>query len=550
MHEVDAPARDRPTAIVNAHRPTVPSRFFQRVHRLRAPPFAPSVSAATATTPSAATPLPLGTAPNSGAIATPLAVSPARMAQSSAPIGNSPAAAPAPPTAIATNAPAVATKLMVHKTALEARRSKALTPYLASAWLRLLREANLDHKYPDLAHCIEFGFDAGIRVITSTFVPANSSTIEKFPSEFSAIIEKEYARGRHIGPLSQKQVEELIGPFQSSPLSLVPKEGKTTLRMVQNLSYPSKPIQGHHSINSTIDSDMFPCAWGTFATICLLITRLPPGSQAAIRDVAEAHRTIPILPSQWPGLVVRLPGPDSFNIDTCDCFGLRSATGIHGKVGDAGAELMRARGIGPVSKWSDDHIFFRILREKIADYNAQRRLWSASIRKNGGRLHAGGRYWYRGDTMPDGAPEEFDEDASFPVCDLSLSSPRSAADSMFSYCMDDVDRLSQELGIPWETSKDIPFASEVPFIGFLWNLTDSSVSIPARKKSKYLDAIVLWESRQTHTLEEVQKLYGKLLHASLIIPMGRAYLTNLETMLGIFHNSPFKPRTPPPRYSR
>jgi hypothetical protein len=135
-------------------------------------------------------------------------------------------AAPTPPTAITANALAVAIKLMVHKTALEARRSKALTPYLVSAWLCLLREANLDHKYPDLAHCIEFGFDVGICIVTSTFVPVNSSTTERFPSEFSAIIEKEYACGQHIGPLSQKQVEELIGPFPSSHSHLSQKRVK------------------------------------------------------------------------------------------------------------------------------------------------------------------------------------------------------------------------------------------------------------------------------------------------------------------------------------
>jgi hypothetical protein len=49
----------------------------------------------------------------------------------------------------------------------------------------------------------------------------------------------------------------------------------------------------------------------------------------------------------------------------------------------------------------------------------------------------------------------------------------------------------------------------------------------------------------THTLPEVQKLYGKLLHATLIVPSGRAYLTNLESMLGIFKDRPFLPRTPP-----
>ena len=47
-------------------------------------------------------------------------------------------------------------------------------------------------------------------------------------------------------------------------------------------------------------------------------------------------------------------------------------------------------------------------------------------------------------------------------------------------------------------------------------------------------------------LEDVQKLHGKLLHASLVIPRGHAYLTELEAMISTFSNQPFKPRTPPP----
>lgn len=60
------------------------------------------------------------------------------------------------------------------------------------------------------------------------------------------------------------------------------------------------------SINSTIDSASFPCMWGMFHSIFLLISRLPLGSQAAIWDVKEAYYTIPIKPEQWPGMVVRL----------------------------------------------------------------------------------------------------------------------------------------------------------------------------------------------------------------------------------------------------
>jgi hypothetical protein len=40
-------------------------------------------------------------------------------------------------------------------------------------------------------------------------------------------------------------------------------------------------------------------------------------------------------------------------------------------------------------------------------------------------------------------------------------------------------------------------------------------------------------------------LYGKLLHTCLIVPEGRAYLTKLEGMIAIFHDSPHKPRHQP-----
>ena len=43
----------------------------------------------------------------------------------------------------------------------------------------------------------------------------------------------------------------------------------------------------------------------------------------------------------------------------------------------------------------------------------------------------------------------------------------------------------------------------------------------------------------------LQRLHGKLLHAALVIPAGRAYLTGLEAMLASFNDNPFIPHTPP-----
>src|SRR5260221_1025018 len=78
----------------------------------------------------------------------------------------------------------------------------------------------------------------------------------------------------------------------------------------------------------------------------------------------------------------------------------------------------------------------------------------------------------------------------------------------------------------------------------MWDLNERTVAVPERKKAKYMAAIEEWERRPTHALLEVQQLHGKLLHISLAVPAGRAYLTNLQSMLGIFHDCPFLPRPP------
>ena len=147
--------------------------------------------------------------------------------------------------------------------------------------------------------------------------------------------------------------------------------------------------------------------------------------------------------------------------------------------------------------------------------------------------------------MPDGRPEEFDEDMSFPLCDLSSASPRPADDVLFTYADADIDRISDELGIPWEHSKTVPFSNVVPYLGFVWNLSAHMVKVLLEKKCKYRAAIEEWKKKPRHVLAEVKKLYGKLLHITLVVPAGRAYLTNLETMLTLFNNRPFVPHTPP-----
>lgn len=420
------------------------------------------------------------------------------------------------------------------------------TPYVWEKWQDFLNRFDLSKRYPSFIDNLQHGFDAGIPAITSTLAPLNHPSVVQYSNQLLSIVQREFAQCRYFGPYSEAQVIDLIGPFQSSPLSIIPKPGKPgKFRLIQNFSHPYTSTQGRVSVNSHIDPARYPCTWGTFANVALIISRLPEGSEAATRDVKEAYRTIPIHPSQWPGMVVRLPGPNNFAIDTRDAFGLSSGAGLYGTVADVGVEIMRAMGMGPITKWVDDHLFFRIPRASLQTYNETRQDAAAVIRQSQGRTHQNGRIWFRGNLLPDDRFEEYSEDMTLPLQDLASCSPRAPHDGVFAYSMEDIDDLSQKLGIPWERDKDQPFSSKVTYIGFDWDLKEKTVALSEKKKRKYLEVVKEWQRCRTHDLQEAQKLHGKLLHACLVITRGKAYLRSIEAFIAIFHDKPFLKRTPP-----
>lgn len=65
--------------------------------------------------------------------------------------------------------------------------------------------------------------------------------------------------------------------------------------------------------------------------------------------------------------------------------------------------------------------------------------------------------------------------------------------------------MSQELGIPWEASKDRLFTNSTICIGFNWNIKTHQVLLVSVKKEKYLRAMEDWLKWPTHTLEEAEK---------------------------------------------
>ena len=458
----------------------------------------------------------------------------------SVPTGSTLQAAPVPVMITDTSALAVPPHLMEPKIALELRKLQALTPYKPQAWESLLFTTNLTKRYPSLVQSMCTGFFLDFPIITHTQTPPNTSAISDLHEHFNKVIQHEITKSHYFGPFSHSDIESLIGPFQSSPFSIIPKPGKPgCYRILQNYSYPYNisPTHPNPSVNSFTDSDNFPTTWGTFSIISLLIHQLPPDSQVATRDVAEAYRTVPIHHSQWPAAVARI-GPDSYCIDTVKCFSSSPSAGIYGAVADGGADLFRSQGIGPLAKWVDDHIFFRVLRTHLAEYNQQRKVRHSELSADG-RKQDGGRLWFGGNHFPDGTLNEHVEDCEFACADLSSSSPCSFEDARYAYNFDDIDRLSDFLGIPWEKLKDLPFASSTSYIGFQWDLKSLTVSLSMSKREKYITSINEWTLRPRHTLNDVQTLYGRLLHSCLVVTAGCAYLTCLERMLALCNERPF-----------
>lgn len=251
------------------------------------------------------------------------------------------------------SAQAAEEKITALRGAILHKHFKFATLYISEAWEYELLCTNLTTTYPNLARDIERGFDAGVSAISCTFTSANNESVNKFAIYFHKIIKVEFRKGQYLGPFSRKQVEEVLGPFQSSPLSIIPKPHKPgKFRIVQNLSHPHSPLPSSAIclVNSAINSVLFPCTWGMFKSVYLLISRLSSGSQVTICDVREVYCTILIRPEQWPGIIVRFRDPNSFTINTMDCFGLGSGCRCYSIIGNTKTQIFRARGMGPILK--------------------------------------------------------------------------------------------------------------------------------------------------------------------------------------------------------
>lgn len=124
--------------------------------------------------------------------------------------------------------------------------------------------------FPNLMHGLEYGFDVEVGKIYRTFAPENKISTHEFAEQFDAMVDAEFDKGRYLGPFSKRQVEHMIGPFQTSSLHIISKPNKSRkFRLIQDLLFPHNSLLSYdvQSVNSSINSTRFPCMWGTFNSI-------------------------------------------------------------------------------------------------------------------------------------------------------------------------------------------------------------------------------------------------------------------------------------------
>lgn len=134
--------------------------------------------------------------------------------------------------------------------------------------------------------------------------PRNSATANNLRSanehctEITEKILKEVKLGRIAGPFEKPPMSNL----RISPIGLVSKSDGGW-RLITHLSYPKD-----NSINDGIDPDLCSVQYTSFDNVVDMVFSLDSGALLAKRDIKSAFRLLPIHPSDFPLLGIKLDG--------------------------------------------------------------------------------------------------------------------------------------------------------------------------------------------------------------------------------------------------
>jgi hypothetical protein len=209
-------------------------------------------------------------------------------------------------------------------------------------------------------------------------------------------------------------------------------------------------------------------------------------------DIAKFHRTCPIHPEHKPWFV--LQGPDGFYTDHNCPFGCSSSSSNAGMIGNASVEIWENEGVKPIVKYEDDLNIFR--------------------------------FPISGGPNPDNPAMPYSYAYDRPQA-LALIAP---------------------LRIPWHPDKGQDFNSTFTYLGFLWDISNKSVTLHDHKRDKFLSRVnnfIASFSGGRCQMLDVMKIHGSLCHIAYIYPDGRNRLPSLSNFICTFQGNNFTLRYPP-----
>jgi hypothetical protein len=114
--------------------------------------------------------------------------------------------------------------------------------YKVDEWHSALKSASLLTRFYKIPIGFHEGFHVDFPIIDRVQTPPNKDSVNIYSEEFNKTLRKELDKERYIGPFLPHNLISLIGPFQSSPISIIPKPGRPgKFRLVQNFLFPIKP---------------------------------------------------------------------------------------------------------------------------------------------------------------------------------------------------------------------------------------------------------------------------------------------------------------------
>ncbi|KAE8181185.1 hypothetical protein CF328_g8920, partial [Tilletia controversa] len=189
----------------------------------------------------------------------------------------------------------------------------------------------------------------------------------------------------------------------------------------------------------------------------------------------------------------------------------------------------RARGFGPLGRWVDDILFFRVRVVSIASVNAQRADIHGSLDQQP-FLRRGAKWWVGAEGR------RYDESYEYPL----RAATNAGREDGWHYGDDEIESLADELGLPLH--KPTPWSSTFSYAGYLFSIFDRRAGLPAVKVATYRADIDAWLSQSVHRLEDSQRLLGRLLHASPVVLDAPRHLTRLIGFVNIAVRSNAHPR--------